>query len=112
MATRDAYVLCTDSRFSLEFLISQSLLLDNEICIITDEGNQIGRVENGVLINTGQDGTHLEGQPAAYYLDRANHTGTQLAATITDFDTAVEASPAVSANTIAQVPTGVWKVKH
>jgi hypothetical protein len=35
----------------------------------------------------------------AFLLDRANHTGTQLAATISDFATAVAATPAVTANT-------------
>jgi hypothetical protein len=31
--------------------------------------------------------TTLGGQPGSYYRDRANHTGTQLAATISDLDT-------------------------
>jgi hypothetical protein len=35
------------------------------------------------------DGSTLDGQAGAYYLARANHTGTQLAATISDFNTAV-----------------------
>src|SRR5262245_57603746 len=34
----------------------------------------------------------LNGQNAAYYLSRANHTGTQLAATISDFDAQVRTS--------------------
>lgn len=36
------------------------------------------------------DSPLLQGQNGAYYLARANHTGTQLAATISDFATAVE----------------------
>lgn len=35
------------------------------------------------------DSDLLQGQNGAYYLGRANHTGTQLAATISDFNTAV-----------------------
>lgn len=36
--------------------------------------------------------SQLQGQNGAYYLSRANHTGTQLAATISDFATAVGAT--------------------
>ena len=38
------------------------------------------------------DASLLNGQPGSYYLDRANHTGTQLAATISDFVSAVLAA--------------------
>ena len=38
------------------------------------------------------DASLLNGQPGSYYLDRANHTGTQLAATISDFAIAVMAA--------------------
>lgn len=38
------------------------------------------------------DATLLSGQTSAYHLSRANHTGTQLAATISDFDTQVRTS--------------------
>ena len=41
----------------------------------------------------------LDGQHGSYYLARANHTGTQTASTISDFDTAVAATAAVTANT-------------
>lgn len=37
----------------------------------------------------GSDAATLDGQDGVYYLDRANHTGTQLADTISDFNTAV-----------------------
>lgn len=37
------------------------------------------------------DATHLGGQNGAYYLARANHTGTQAAATISDLATVVQA---------------------
>ncbi len=40
----------------------------------------------------GIDADKLDGQDGAYYLDRSNHTGTQLANTISDFDTQVRAN--------------------
>lgn len=39
-----------------------------------------------------QDVTKLNGQVASWYLSRANHTGTQLASTISNFDTQVRTS--------------------
>jgi 5,10-methylene-tetrahydrofolate dehydrogenase/methenyl tetrahydrofolate cyclohydrolase len=42
------------------------------------------------------DNSNLNGQNAAYYLARANHTGTQLAATISDFTTAADARVAAA----------------
>lgn len=39
---------------------------------------------------SGLDADLLDGQSSAYYLDRANHTSTQLAATISDFAEAVD----------------------
>lgn len=39
----------------------------------------------------GSDADTLDGQEGVYYLDRSNHTGAQLAATISDFETAVNA---------------------
>lgn len=54
-----------------------------------------GKLANGWL-NTGSgnglDADKLDGQEGTYYLARANHTGTQLAATISDFDTQVRSS--------------------
>jgi len=38
------------------------------------------------------DADQLDGQDGTYYLDRSNHTGTQLASTISDFDTQVRTS--------------------
>lgn len=40
---------------------------------------------------SGLDSDLLDGQEGVYYLARANHTGTQLAATISDFNTAADA---------------------
>lgn len=48
------------------------------------------------------DAEKLNGQLPAYYLDRANHTGTQTASTISDFDTEVSNNADVSANTSAR----------
>ena len=44
----------------------------------------------------------LDSQHGAYYLNRTNHTGTQLAATISDFDTEVSNNTDVAANTAAR----------
>lgn len=54
--------------------------------------NGSGKIDNGWL-NTGSgnglDADTLDGQHGSYYRDRANHTGTQTASTISDFNTAV-----------------------
>ncbi len=51
-----------------------------------------GKISNGWL-NTGSgnglDADQLDGQHGSYYLSRTNHTGTQTASTISDFDTQV-----------------------
>ncbi len=41
------------------------------------------------------DATLLQGQNGAFYLNRINHTGTQLSSTISDFDSSVSNSPAL-----------------
>lgn len=41
---------------------------------------------------SGLDADLVDGQDGTYYLARANHTGTQLAATVSDFDTQVRTS--------------------
>lgn len=43
------------------------------------------------ISGSGGDADTLDGLDSVYFLARANHTGTQLAATISDFDTAVAA---------------------
>jgi len=50
---------------------------------------------NGIV----DDSEKLNGQSGSYYLDRANHIGTQPASTISDFDSAVSTNTDVSANT-------------
>jgi len=45
------------------------------------------------------DSEWLDGNDWAYYKDRANHTGTQTASTISDFDTEVSNNTDVAANT-------------
>lgn len=49
-------------------------------------------IHNGTAFVNVRDAVLLNGQNAAFYLARANHTGTQLAATISDFDTQVRTS--------------------
>lgn len=52
----------------------------------------LGKIDNGWLktgAGNGIDADKLDGQDGVYYLNRANHTGTQLAATISDFDNQV-----------------------
>jgi DNA-binding FrmR family transcriptional regulator len=44
---------------------------------------------------SGLDADVLDAQEGTYYLARANHTGTQLAATISDFSTAADARVAL-----------------
>jgi hypothetical protein len=44
----------------------------------------------------------LDDQEGSYYLSRTNHTGTQPASTISDFDTEVSNNTNVSANTSAR----------
>jgi hypothetical protein len=44
------------------------------------------------LTGTASNATNLDSQNGAYYLSRTNHTGTQLASTISDFDTQVRTS--------------------
>lgn len=48
------------------------------------------------------DSPLLNGQAASYYLDRANHSGTQTASTISNFQTTVSANTDVAANTAAR----------
>ena len=49
--------------------------------------------------NLVDDSDSLDGKAPAFYLARANHTGTQTAATISDFDTEVSNNASVTANT-------------
>jgi len=48
------------------------------------------------------DSDKLNNQHGSYYLDRTNHTGTQTASTISDFNTEVENNSAVLANTASR----------
>src|SRR3990167_5142266 len=57
----------------------------------------------GYLSTTTGDWTGtFDGQQGTYYLDRANHTGTQAASTISDFDTEVSNNTDVASNTAAR----------
>jgi hypothetical protein len=55
----------------------------------------------------GGDAETLEGEDSAYHLARANHTGTQLAATISDFATAVAANIPSTYATDAEVTSAI-----
>lgn len=55
-------------------------------------GNFAAGVITASLTGTASNATNLNGQASTYYLARANHTGTQLAATISDFDNQVRTS--------------------
>jgi hypothetical protein len=55
-------------------------------------GNFTAGTITAALTGTASNATQLNGQAASYYLARANHTGTQLAATVSDFDTQVRLS--------------------
>lgn len=81
------------------------------------KANGSGKLANGWL-NTGAgnglDADLLDGQQGSHYLDRTNHTGTQLAATISDFDTQVRtnrldqmAAPTASVSMNSQLLTNV-----
>jgi len=50
-------------------------------------------------LNTNLNADLLDSQQGSYYLARANHTGTQTASTISDFDTEVSNNTDVAANT-------------
>lgn len=53
-----------------------------------------GRTDTATVVlgSTSTDASTLQGQNSAYHLARANHTGTQLASTVSDFDTQVRLS--------------------
>jgi len=55
-----------------------------------DNGGKLPALDGSALINLTL--STLGGQNAAYYLNRTNHTGTQTASTISDFDTQVRTS--------------------
>ena len=62
----------------------------------------IGGTVGGAVGGTVTDADTLNGQYPAFYLNRDNHTGTQLAATISDFDAEVSNNVDVAANTAAR----------
>src|SRR5262245_31567627 len=60
-----------------------------------------GKLDSSMIPASGSvDADKLDGQDGTYYLARANHTGTQLAATISDLSTAVAALNALTATTL------------
>jgi hypothetical protein len=55
-------------------------------------GNFAAGTITAALTGTASNATQLNNQAASYYLSRTNHTGSQLASTISDFDTQVRTS--------------------
>ena len=55
-------------------------------------GNFIAGTITAALTGTASNATNLNSQAASWYLDRTNHTSTQLASTISNFDTQVRTS--------------------
>jgi hypothetical protein len=65
----------------------------NSTLVLRDgSGNFSAGTITAALTGTASNASQLNSQSAAFYLSRANHTGTQLAATISDFDTQVRTS--------------------
>lgn len=56
-------------------------------------------IADGYFVKTGNWTGTFDGQEGSYYLSRSNHTGTQTASTISDFDTEVSNNSSVSSNT-------------
>lgn len=64
----------------------------NTLVLRDASGNFAAGTITASLTGTASNASLLNNNNAAYYLDRANHTGTQLAATISNFDTQVRTS--------------------
>ncbi len=58
--------------------------------VYPDMEKSVYDTNNDGRVNLADDSDTLDGQHGAYYLDRVNHTGTQLSSTISDFEEAVE----------------------
>ena len=91
---KDKAIECSDELPILLDLIQQVQdILDESadfMLKVDYDSNDDGTVNNS-------DG--LQGQAGSFYLDRANHTGTQTASTISDFDVEVSNNTDVTANT-------------
>lgn len=91
---KDTAIECSDELPILLDLIQQVQdILDQSadfMLKVDYDSNDDGTVNNS-------DG--LQGQAGSFYLDRANHTGTQTASTISDFDVEVSNNPSVVLNT-------------
>lgn len=74
-------------------LANATNLNTNSTIVMRDgSGNFSAGTITAALTGTASNASQLNSQSAAFYLSRANHTGTQLAATISDFDTQVRTS--------------------
>ena len=65
----------------------------------TNEWNDNHTIDNNTITNDHLAGSIANGKLATDPLARANHTGTQAASTVSDFDTEVANNSAVTANT-------------
>lgn len=77
-------------------------------------GNFAAGIITADLTGTASNATQLDNQDPSYYLDRTNHTGTQTASTISDFDTQVDthtldalAAPVAAVDMNGQVLSGL-----
>lgn len=82
--------------------------LNGTVALEIQYGESFGRLYSAQMWDAAHDGSGsgldadlLDAQDGTYYLARAHHTGTQLAATISDLATAVGLLTAAAANTIA-----------
>ena len=62
------------------------------IVLRDSSGNVAFGTATGALTGTASNASNLNSQTPAFYLGRANHTGSQTSATISDFDTQVRSS--------------------
>jgi len=69
-----------------------ALSTGSTIVLRDGSGNFAAGTITANLTGTASNATNLNSQAASYYLARGNHSGTQVAATISDFDTAVRTS--------------------
>jgi len=71
---------------------STSLNSANALVQRDASGNFTAGTITAALTGTASNASNLNNQAASYYLSRGNHTGTQLASSISDFDTQVRTS--------------------
>lgn len=93
-----------DPNFAATMTTQLSLKLDSSSYTAADVLAKLLTVDGA---SSGLDADLLDGQNGTYYLDRANHTGTQLAATISNFSTAADARIAAAIGVSVQAYSAV-----